>query len=198
MGEGHVPVELVEGRLFFALWHAVCVPFRWQNVCRTVCLEPRDLTAAKEIMDISRKAEASWEGNFTSGHGFVSTQSRTLVERTISFKQRSDESGDSDSTNPEELIAAAAASCFAMALSKTLQDDSVIAEEILVHAEVTLSLRDEGPRLTSMNMKVEALLPTFNEEQLQAAVAKTAENCPVLRLLQPGFESVDFTSVLRK
>lgn len=70
---------------------------------------------------ITRKAEANWKGDLDSGHGLVSTESRVLTESRFSFEQRVE--GEGTDTNPEELIAASAASCFAMALSKTLQDE---------------------------------------------------------------------------
>lgn len=143
---------------------------------------------------IIRKAEASWEGNLKDGHGLVSTESRALTESKFSFSQRVE--GEGRDTNPEELIAASASSCFAMALSKTLQDDGKTATKLKVRADVSLRL-DDGPRLTEMTLHVEGLIPDYREDELKSAVAKTAENCPVFQLLKPGFDSIHLESFLQ-
>ena len=129
-----------------------------------------------------RKAEASWEGNLEGGHGLVSTESRVLTESKFSFQQRVE--GEGKDTNPEELIAASAASCFAMALSKILQDEGTVATKLKVRADVSLNL-DDGPKLNEMTLHVEGLIPDYSEDALESAVAKTAENCPVVRTRVP-------------
>ena len=141
-----------------------------------------------------RKAEASWEGDLKDGHGLVSTESRALTECKYSFKQRI--GGEGKDTNPEELIAASASSCFAMALSKTLHDEGTVATKLKVRADVSLNL-DDGPKLTEMTLHVEGLIPDYTEEALESAVTKTAENCPVYQLLKPGFDSIRLESVLQ-
>jgi len=143
---------------------------------------------------ITRKAEANWKGDLDSGHGLVSTESRVLTESKFSFKQRVE--GEGKDTNPEELIAAAAASCFAMALSKTLQDEGKVAVKLQVRAEVSLSLED-GPRLTEMTLHIEGLIPDYSDDALKKAAAKTADNCPVFQLLKPGFDSIHLESFLQ-
>lgn len=145
---------------------------------------------------ITRSADANWKGDLDNGHGLVSVQSRAFTEQKFSFSQRVDQG--SAQTNPEELIAAAAASCFGMALSKTLQDDGQSSEKLRVKADVTLGMKEGGPKLTDLKLSIEAILPGYTEEQLDAAVAKTAENCPVVRLLQPGFDSVDIECSLQR
>jgi osmotically inducible protein OsmC len=143
---------------------------------------------------VIRKSEANWKGDLDNGHGLVSTESRVLTESKFSFKERVE--GEGKDTNPEELMAAAAASCFAMALSKTLQDEDKVAEKLRVRADVSLNL-DDGPKLTEMTLHVEGLIPDYSEESLKYAVAKTAENCPVFQLLKPGFEAIHLESVLQ-
>lgn len=147
------------------------------------------------MKEINRSADANWKGNLDNGHGLVSVESRALAEQEFSFSKRLDQCARE--TNPEELIAAAAASCFGMALSKTLQDDGQVSDKIRVKAEVVLSIAAEGPKLTTLNLNVEVILPEYTEEQLKSAVAKTAENCPVLQLLSPGFDSVDIACSLQ-
>ncbi len=144
---------------------------------------------------ITRSADSNWKGNLDNGHGLVSVESRALTEQKFSFSKRVDQTAKE--TNPEELIAAAAASCFAMALSKTLQDDGQASDKLRVKADVTLSIGDDGPKLTGLNLSIEAILPEYTEDQLKDAVSKTAENCPVFQLLRPGFDSVNIESSLQ-
>lgn len=144
---------------------------------------------------ITRSADANWKGNLDEGHGLVSVESRALTEQKFSFSKRVDQ--EARETNPEELIAAAAASCFGMALSKTLQDDNQASDKLRVKADVILSIDDAGPKLTDLKLKVEAILPEYSEEQFEAAVDRTADECPVLQLLRPGFSSVDIESSLQ-
>jgi osmotically inducible protein OsmC len=144
---------------------------------------------------ITRSADANWKGNLDEGHGLVSVESRALTEQKFSFSKRVDQ--EARETNPEELIAAAAASCFGMALSKTLQDDNQASDKLRVKADVILSIDDAGPKLTDLKLRVEAILPEYSEEQFEAAVDRTADECPVLQLLRPGFSSVDIESSLQ-
>ncbi|MFP4352329.1 MAG: OsmC family peroxiredoxin [Puniceicoccaceae bacterium] len=147
---------------------------------------------------IIRKADSNWKGDLESGHGLVSTESRTLNERPFTFSKRTDEGTSADHTNPEELIGAAAASCFAMALSKTLQDDGVISETIRVGADVVLALDDGGPRLSEMTLNIEAIIPEYSDEQLGRAVEETAQSCPVYQLLEPGFGTINLNFRLQR
>jgi len=142
---------------------------------------------------VTRKAEANWKGDLENGHGLVSTESRVLTESKFSFKQRVE--GEGQDTNPEELIAASASSCFAMALSKTLQDEGKTAEKLRVRSDVSLNL-DDGPKLTEMTLHVEGIIPDYSDDSLKRAVAKTAESCPVFQLLKPGFETIHLESNL--
>ena len=118
---------------------------------------------------VIRKADSTWKGDLESGHGLVSTESRTINEQPFTFSKRADEATSADHTNPEELIGAGAASCFAMALSKTLQDDGVISETIQVGADVVLGLGDDGPQLSEMTLNIEAIIPEYSEDQLGGA-----------------------------
>lgn len=113
----------------------------------------------------------------------------------MTFTQRIDP--NAPEANPEEMIAAAAASCFSMALSKTLQDESVIAKDITVSADVTLSVSEAGPKVSQLSLQVDADIPGFTEARLQDATKKTASGCPVYQLLAPGFESIEVSSTLK-
>jgi lipoyl-dependent peroxiredoxin len=138
---------------------------------------------------ITRKAEASWQGNLDNGHGLITAESEVLSSARFSFAERI---GDSKThTNPEELIGSAIASCFAMALSKTLQDDHATALKLLVKAEVSLRLGESGPKVNRLVLDVDGLVPTYTAEKFDEAVETTRKNCPIYQLLEPGFEEVE-------
>jgi len=126
----------------------------------------------------------------------VSTESRVLTEERFSFSERME--GEGKETNPEELIAAAVASCFSMAMSKTLQDQDTTATELRVTAEVTLEVREGGPEVSHLSLLAAAIIPEFTDEQLNEVVATTAQNCPVLKLLRPGLEDVEVKASLQR
>jgi lipoyl-dependent peroxiredoxin len=148
------------------------------------------------MKSITRVAEADWKGNLEQGHGLVTTGSDSLREHPVSFTKRI-EQGDRTSTNPEELIAAALASCFSMALSKTLGDEGASDPQLVVRAEVTLNLTDEGPKVNELLLDVAAIIANFSQEKLEHAVATTRKNCPVFKLMDPGLEKVNIEVHLR-
>lgn len=137
-------------------------------------------------MDLIRKADANWKGSLENGHGLVSSHSHALAEERYSFGERT--ADGSKATNPEELLSASAASCFAMALSKTLGDRGHTAEKLKVLGETTLSLRDSGPKVTRLELSVEGMVPDLDEESFRSAVDETVGGCPLVQLLRPGLE----------
>ncbi len=142
------------------------------------------------MKSITRKAEADWKGNLEKGHGLVTTGSQVLKKQPFSFSKRV-EPERSDETNPEELIAAGLASCFGMALSKTLQDDEAVAQVLVVRAEVTLNLTDDGPKVNELALDVSGVVGGYTQEKFEQAVETTRKSCPVYKLLEPGFETID-------
>lgn len=144
----------------------------------------------------TRKAEADWKGNLDQGHGLVTTDSKVLVEQPFSFKARVAQ-GDKTQTNPEELIAAAVASCFSMALSKTIQDDDAIPQQLVVTASVTTSPVEGGLKVNALKLEVAGMVGDYTEDQFKQAVATTQKNCPVYKLLEPGFETIEVVTTLR-
>lgn len=145
-------------------------------------------------MNITRKADANWKGGIEKGHGLVSCHSHVLAEEKYSFGERT--SDGSKATNPEELLAASAASCFAMALSKTLNDHGKTAEKLRVTAEAVLSLLDDGPKVTKLVLSTEGLVPDMGSADFERAVEETAGFCPLVRLLRPGLEEIEFHASL--
>lgn len=130
---------------------------------------------------MKRSATAVWNGGLKDGRGALSTESGVLSEAQYSFGTRFE---DGKGTNPEELIAAAHAGCFSMALSAQLNNDGKTAERIQTEAAVTLLKTDAGFTITAVALRVRAKVPGATPPDFQAAAIKAKENCPVSRLLK--------------
>ncbi len=129
---------------------------------------------------IKRTGSAEWKGGLKDGKGTVSTQSGVLSNAQYSFGTRF-ESGKG--TNPEELIAAAHASCFSMALSAILGEAGMKADSIQTTATVTLEKQEAGFTVTASHLEVKAAIPGAAPEKFQEAAAKAKAGCPISRLL---------------
>jgi osmotically inducible protein OsmC len=130
---------------------------------------------------MKRKASAAWQGGLKDGKGTISTDSGVLDNSQYSFSTRFE---DGKGTNPEELIAAAHAGCFTMALSGQLGNASLTAERINTTAAVTLEKTDAGFTITKIHLDVSAKVPSATEEQFQTAAGNAKAGCPVSRLLK--------------
>jgi len=130
---------------------------------------------------MQRKASAVWKGGLKDGKGTVSSTSGVLSNTPYSFSTRFE---DTPGTNPEELIAAAHAGCFSMALSGQLGAANLTAESINTAATLTMEKLDSGWTITAVHLDVTARIPGAD----QAAFTKAAENaksgCPVSKLLK--------------
>jgi lipoyl-dependent peroxiredoxin len=124
-----------------------------------------------------RTATAIWKGSGKEGNGTLTTQSKTLNNTQYSYKSRFE---DGVGTNPEELIAAAHAGCFAMKLSFALQAMNITAESLNVDAEVTL----ENGTVTSSALRLKAKIPGITPEQFKEATEDAKLNCPISKLLK--------------
>lgn len=131
-------------------------------------------------MGISRHATAHWEGDLKSGQGQLSTPQSGLLENArYGFNSRF---GDVKGTNPEELIAAAHAGCFTMALSAKLTDAGHPPASIDTRAEVDLSM-EGGPTLSAIRLKTRANVPGIDEAAFRAVADDAKQNCPVSKAL---------------
>lgn len=131
-------------------------------------------------MGISRHANAHWEGDLKSGQGRLSTpQSGLLDNARYGFNSRF---GDEKGTNPEELIAAAHAGCFTMALSAKLTEAGHPPASLDTRAEVDLSM-EGGPSLSQIRLKVKAQVPGIDAAKFQAIAEDAKANCPVSKAL---------------
>jgi osmotically inducible protein OsmC len=129
---------------------------------------------------MNRKGSAVWNGNLKDGKGTVSTQSGTLNNAQYSFKTRFEEGVG---TNPEELVAAAHAGCFSMALSLFLGNVGLTADSIQTTATVSLEQIGGGFAITKSHLDVVAKVPGATEESFQAAAKGAKENCPLSKVL---------------
>lgn len=126
---------------------------------------------------ISKTGSAVWSGNLREGGGTVSTQSGTLSDVGYSFAKRF---GDEHGTNPEELLAAAHAACFTMALSNVLAEHDLVADRLTTTA--TLTLDPSTLTVTSVVLDLEATIPGATDETFQTAANAAKEGCPVSKL----------------
>ncbi|HKL50154.1 MAG TPA: OsmC family protein [Wenzhouxiangellaceae bacterium] len=129
---------------------------------------------------MKRNARAHWEGDLKNGNGTLFTDSGVLEGQQYSFKTRF-ESGKG--TNPEELIGAAHAGCYAMALSMILGDEGYKANHIDAEAAVELKEADGAPTITAVALTVVASIPDIDEDAFLKAAEAAKKDCPVSRLL---------------
>lgn len=133
-------------------------------------------------MAFKRFAEAVWQGDLQSGKGAMSTpQSGLFADQNYSFKTRF---GDEKGTNPEELLAAAHAGCFSMALSAVMGKAGVTPERIQTRAEVTMEPgADPGPTVTGVHLIVNGKVPGIDEAQFKQFVDAAKAGCVISRAL---------------
>src|SRR5436309_1855015 len=139
------------------------------------------------MADIHRHAQAQWNGDLRSGSGKTSTGSGALTDLPYSVPSRFE---SAKGTNPEELIAAAHASCFSMMLAKLLGDAQKPPKQIDTRASLTLSLRGGGWKISAIHLQTEASGPGLDEPTLKKAAEQAKEQCPISVLLKPGLESL--------
>lgn len=126
-----------------------------------------------------RKAEAVWRGKLKDGDGTVSLGSG-LFESSYSFRSRFE---DGAGTNPEELIGAAHAGCFSMALANILADEGYSPQEISTEASVSLDEVEGDFRITGINLSTKASVPDIDDESFQKHAKAAKEGCPVSKAL---------------
>ena len=130
---------------------------------------------------MKRRASAVWQGGLKDGKGTISTESGVLSDTQYSFSTRFE---DGKGTNPEELIAAAHAGCFSMALSGQLGNAGMTAERIETQAAVTLEKTDAGFTVTKVHLDVTARIPGADKAAFETAANNAKAGCPISRLLK--------------
>jgi len=128
-----------------------------------------------------RKAKAVWRGTGRDGSSGLSTDSGVLAETPYSFKTRFD---SEKGTNPEELIAAAHAGCFTMALAFRLQRAGYTPTELSTEAAVTLEQDDAGFRISRSALTLRAQVPNLDDDAFARMASDAEKNCPVSKILK--------------
>jgi osmotically inducible protein OsmC len=128
-----------------------------------------------------RKASAVWNGSLKEGKGTISTDSGVLSKAQYSFSTRFE---DGRGTNPEELIAAAHAGCFTMALSAQLGNAGITPESLETTASVTLEKLEAGFTVTKIHLDVTARIPGADKAAFDKAAENAKAGCPISRLLK--------------
>lgn len=131
-----------------------------------------------------RKSTAVWNGSGADGSGMLTTPSGTLADTPYSFKSRFvSKDGEEPMTNPEELIAAAHAGCFSMALSFALGANGFTPDEINTVANLTMEKEEAGWEIKSIKLDVNASVPGISADKFQEVAEGAKKNCPVSKAL---------------
>ena len=128
-----------------------------------------------------RKAKAVWHGTGRAGNGHLTTDSGVLAEAPYSFRTRFE---NGKGTNPEELIAAAHAGCFSMALAFGLQSAGFTPTELSTEAAVTLEQEGQGFRISRSTLTLRAKVPNLDEPTFARLAGEAEKNCPVSKVLK--------------
>lgn len=129
---------------------------------------------------MKRTGSAEWKGGLKDGQGTVSTPSGVLNKTAYSFQARFEEG---QGTNPEELIAAAHAGCFSMALSAMLEQEGFKAQSIATTAELSLEKTGDGFSIPAIHLKVTAKISQMSQQAFETIAKKAKEGCPVSKLM---------------
>jgi osmotically inducible protein OsmC len=129
---------------------------------------------------MKRTATAMWNGDIKTGKGTISTESGVLSNSQYSFATRFEQA---KGTNPEELIAAAHAGCFSMALSLQLAEAGLVAQSITTKATVTIEKTDAGFTITQSHLDLTARIPGASQQAFEKATDNAKNGCPVSKVL---------------
>ncbi len=141
---------------------------------------------------MNRSASAVWNGSLKEGKGTISTESGVLKSAQYSFSTRFE---NGIGTNPEELIAAAHAGCFSMALGAQLGTADLVPDSIETTAAVTLEKTDAGFTVTKIHLTTRAKVPNASKDKFDELAKNAKEGCPISRLLKAAEITLDATLV---
>ena len=144
------------------------------------------------MTDLDRKAGVLWTGDLKNGNGLISTESRALFEAPYRAETRFEEEVG---LNPEELIAAAHAACFSMAVANTLKQEGFEPVQTDTTATCTLASNNGGKEITKMRLHVRGEVPGIDQDTFNRIVMEADRNSPVSNLLRDGLE-IEITSAL--
>jgi len=143
--------------------------------------------------EIVRTGSAHWSGDLKNGRGAASTPSGALKEAAYTFASRFENAAAS---NPEELIAAAHAACFSMALANMLAGQGHTPTEIRTTVTLKMRLDTGGASIVASHLECEGRVPGISAAEFEAVAAKAKDGCPVSRLLKPGLEELTLSARL--
>lgn len=129
---------------------------------------------------MKKSASAMWKGDIKQGQGTITTETGALEQAPYGFKSRFE---NGPGTNPEELIGAAHAGCFSMALSMMLSDEGLKPESIHTRADVTLSEVDDGFEISAIHLDVTAVVPDTDTATFEKIANQAKQGCPVSKVL---------------
>jgi lipoyl-dependent peroxiredoxin len=133
-------------------------------------------------MAVERTANAEWQGDLMSGSGTVSTQSDVVNNATVKWSSRAERADEN--TSPEELIAAAHATCVSMALANGLAQAGTPPQRLDTEATATFEKTGDGFRFTTMKLTIRGQVEGLDEDGFRQAAAEAKENCPVSQALK--------------
>lgn len=145
------------------------------------------------MAQLETQAGAVWRGDLMKGEGTMSSPQGTF--RDIDFTAATRFEGESGS-NPEEMIGAAHAGCFSMQLSAVASKMGNDVESIQTVATVTMDTGGDSPRISSIHLETEGLVPDMSEEDFKKAAEEAKNTCPVSNALMPGVENITVTANL--
>lgn len=137
------------------------------------------------MTDIIKKGSAHWEGNIKEGKGTLSTESGALNQQPYGFNTRFE---GKPGTNPEEILGAAHAACFSMALSLQLGEKGYTPDQIDTQAFVKLSKDDKGYYISHIRLESRVKVADLDDDTFQQIATATKEGCPVSRLFDTDIE----------
>jgi lipoyl-dependent peroxiredoxin len=137
-------------------------------------------------MAVRRSANVQWQGDLTSGSGTVSTQSRVVDNATVKWSSRAEQADEN--TSPEELIAAAHATCISMALAGALAKAGNPPQQLDTEATATFDKVGDGFRMTTMEISIRAQVEGMDADAFREAAEGAKENCPVSQALKGNVE----------
>jgi len=137
---------------------------------------------------MKRNATAVWRGGGKDGQGVLTTPSGALREQPYSAHLRFESESGREGTNPEELVAAAHAGCFSMALSFALSGAGHTPEELRTDAELTMEKEEIGWTIKTIRLKLRGKVPGINQAQFREFAEKAKAGCPISRLLKADIQ----------
>ena len=146
------------------------------------------------MAEILRTADAVWQGDLRSGKGLISAASGVLKDAAYTHAARYE---NAPGTNPEELIAAAHAACFTMALNSTLGKKGYQPQTLRTHATLTMERGEGGTNITKIRLEVEGEVPNIDQATFAQIADEAERGCPVSRLLRPGLKEVEVAATLK-